>query len=235
MFYIRIADINICIKNKYEYVERLCRGYVTDAPQLLDMTVEVSNEDIEAEINGSEGGARPAYAEAICVYRSICKTLPEKFNAYLFHSAVIEYNGEGYAFSAKSGTGKSTHIMQWQKRYGDDVRIINGDKPILRFVGDKLYAYGTPWCGKEGFNQNSSVPLKAICFLERSEKNWIKKISPDEALIRFFHQVLPPTDMDMVDSFIPLLDRTLTEIPCYLLGCNISAEAAEVAYMGMKN
>ncbi len=233
MFYIRIADINICIDNKYKYVRNLCRDYTIEPVEAPDMTVEISEEEINKEITAADIEVSPAYAEGVCVYRKICKQLPEKFNCYLFHSAVIEYEGKGYAFAARSGTGKSTHIALWQKRFGESVRIINGDKPILRFIDDKLYAYGTPWCGKEGFNTNASAPLKAICFLERAEKNSIRKISADEALLRFFHQILSPSDIASVDSLIPLLDRTLREIPCYLLGCNISEEAAEVAYNEM--
>jgi len=234
MFYIKIADINIGIVNKYKYVRNLCKDYIVEQPQCVDMTVEVSEEEINDEIKNAEIPVTAAYAEGVCTYRAICRRLPSEFGSYLFHSAVIEYEGQGYAFAARSGTGKSTHISLWQKKFGDNVNIVNGDKPILRFVGEKLYAWGTPWCGKEGWNINTSVPLKAICFLERAEKNTIRKISADEALMRVFQQILLPSDLEMVDSLIPLLDRTLRDVPCYILGCNMSEEAAEVAYNGMK-
>lgn len=235
MFFIKIADLTIAINNKYEYVRRLCERYMVPAVDDPDMEVTVSDEEIRSEIEISEFPASPAYAEGVCTYRKICKPLPELFGAYLMHCAVIEYEGEGYAFAAASGTGKSTHISLWQKKFGEDVHIVNGDKPIMRFVGDRLYAYGTPWCGKEGYNENTSVPIKAICFIERAKENSIRKISPSDALTRIFHQILTPETVESLDSFLPLLDRTLTEIPCYVLGCNISEEAAEVAYNGMKN
>ena len=233
MFYIKIADITVAIDNKYEYVRMLCRDYIIPYVETPDMTVSVSDEEIKAEIESAELPVSKAYAEGVCTYRHICKPLPEKFGAYLMHCAVIEYEGEGYAFAAASGTGKSTHISLWQKRFGEGVRIVNGDKPIMRFVGDRLYAYGTPWCGKEGYNENASVPIKAICFIERAQQNTIRKITPADALMRIFHQILTPKTIENLDSFLPLLDRTLTEIPCYVLGCNRSEEAAEVAYNGM--
>ena len=235
MFYIKMADLTVAIDNKYEYVRFLCKDYIVPPTPTPDATVSVSDEEIKAEIEISEFDASPAYAEGVCVYRKICKPLPERFGAYLMHCAVIEYEGEGYAFAAASGTGKSTHIGLWQKRFGEDVHIVNGDKPIMRFSGDRLYAYGTPWCGKEGFNSNTSVPIKALCFIERAKENSIRKIAPAEALTRIFHQILTPDTLENLDSFLPLLDRTLTEVPCYVLGCNISEEAAEVAYNGMKN
>ena len=235
MFFIKIADITVEIDNKYEYVARLCEGYTVAPTDSPDMRVCVTPEEIDEEISISEITPTRGYAEGVCVYRNICKRLPELFDAYLLHCAVIEYNGYGYAFAAKSGTGKTTHIKLWRKRFGSDVKIVNGDKPILRFGQDgRLYAYGTPWCGKEGFNRNTSAPLKAICFIERAQENTIKRLSVSDALMRVFHQILSPDTEAAVDKLFPLLDRTLAQVPCYVLGCNMSEEAAEVAYNGMK-
>lgn len=234
MFYIRIADLCVQINNKYEYVRLLCEDYIVKAPDTdPDICVSVTPQELQDELTDSGVASRPDYVEGVCMYRNICKQLPLTFDAYLLHCAVIEYEGKGYAFAAKSGTGKSTHISLWQKKFGDAVHIVNGDKPILRFVGEELYAYGTPWCGKEGFQTNMSVPLKAICFLERDVKNSIRAISAGDAVTRIFHQILTPKDIEEVDSLFPLLDRTLKSVPCYLLGCNLSEEAAEVAYLGM--
>lgn len=234
MLFIKIADITVQIDNKYEYVARLCEKYTVPPVEMPDMCVSVSESEIDEEISVSEINPTRGYAEGICVYRNICKRLPSVFDGYLMHCAVIEYKGEGYAFAAKSGTGKTTHIGLWRRRFGDEVKIVNGDKPILRFSDNgRLYAYGTPWCGKEGLNRNVSVPLKAICFIERAAENSIRRISPSDALMRVFHQILSPDTEDAVDKLFPLLDRTLAEVPCYVLGCNISEEAAEVAYNGM--
>ena len=104
----------------------------------------------------------------------------------------------------------------------------------MKFVDGKLYAYGTPWCGKEGWNNNTRVPVNALCFLERSKDNNIRRIGADEAIMRLFHQILTPSDMETVDALFPLLDKTLREVPCYILGCNMDEEAAVVAYNGMK-
>ena len=171
MLYIRIAELNICIENKYDYLEKLCREYTIEKPENVDMTVSVSDEQIAQEMSIAETEVTAGYAEGVCAYREICKRLPVEFGAYLFHSAVIEYGGDGFAFAAKSGTGKSTHIKLWRRRFGEGVHVVNGDKPILRFENGKLYAYGTPWCGKEGWQTNTRVPLKALCFLEGSHRS----------------------------------------------------------------
>ena len=235
MFSIQIAGINVAIKNKYDYVKSLCKDYIVDDNVAPDIFVDVSEEMIDEEMERASIEVSRGYAEGICVYRAICIRLPIDFQAYLFHSAVIEYKGDGYAFSAKSGTGKSTHIALWRKYFGSDVHIVNGDKPILRFIDGELYAFGTPWCGKEGWQANSKVKLKALCFLERAEENSIKQISASDAIVRIFHQILMPEDLQTVDSLIPLLDRTLRTVPCYLLSCNISEDAARIAYEKMSS
>jgi hypothetical protein len=232
MFYIRIADIDICIKNKYEFVFLQCKGYLTDTKD-AELTVEISDEMIAEEMALAEEEISHGYAESICVYREICEQLPTKFDAFFLHSAVIEYEGKGYAFSAKSGTGKSTHIRLWRRHFGEGVHVINGDKPIIRNIDGAMHAYGTPWCGKEGWQNNTRVKLFALCFLERAEKNSIRSLDAGEAVMRIFHQILTPEDMQTVDALFPLLDKMLREVPCYVLSCDPTTEAADVAYRGM--
>lgn len=233
MFNIRIADINVAIKNKYDYVKELCRDYIVDDNCVPEISVEISELLISEQLKKAETEISRGYAEAICVYRAICQKLPIDFCAYLFHGAVIEFNGEGFVFAAKSGTGKTTHISLWRKSFGPDVHVINGDKPIMRFVDGELYAFGTPWCGKEGWQTNSKVRVTAVCFIERAEKNSIAPISVSDAIVKIFQQILMPEDIEALDALMPWLDRTLRTVPCYLLSCNISEEAARIAYEQM--
>ena len=233
MFYIKIAELTVKINNKYDHCKNVCRDYIVEPQEQPDIDVSVSLEDIKREKEISPN-ATDGYVESICIYREICKRLPLITEAYLMHGAVVEYRGEGFMFLAKSGTGKSTHINLWKRVFGDEVRIINGDKPIMKFSDGKLWAYGTPWCGKEGWNINARTPIKALCFLERAEQNSIRRIDAAEAITRILVQVLNPTDVQTVDAFFPLLDRTLREVPLFVLGCNISPEAVRVAYDGMK-
>ena len=41
------------------------------------------------------------------------------YDTILFHGSVIAVDGEGYLFTAKSGTGKSTHARLWRETFGD--------------------------------------------------------------------------------------------------------------------
>ena len=58
-----------------------------------------------------------------------------KFDGILLHSSCIVLDGVAYAFSADSGTGKSTHTQLWLKRFGDRAHILNDDKPCIFDAG----------------------------------------------------------------------------------------------------
>lgn len=232
MFKVKIADFIIEIDNKYDFVKNQCREYEVNGKK-SDFAVSCTYEEIEAERDLSPGNNfSDGYLESICLYRHICLELPER-GALVFHSAVIEVDKMAYAFAARSGTGKSTHISLWRKYLGDRVKVINGDKPIIRFNGSEFIAYGTPWCGKEGWGENISSPLKSICFIERSEKNKIEKLEKPEAASRLMRQILMPADEQKAVKTLDLADKMLKTVDTWLLYCNISEEAAKIAYEAM--
>ncbi len=110
---------------------------------------------------------------------------------------------------------------------------MNGDKPIIRIIDGDFYACGTPWCGKEGWNRDVLVKLNGICFVERSLENRIAKMELAEAATRIMKQILIPKDaMGAINTF-EMVDKMLNNVNCWVLGCNISTEAAEVAYKAM--
>ena len=232
---IRLADFDILIHARYDYVVRQCKDYLTPAPlteDTADLTVEVSNEELAEEKRKNPPYMKEDYMESICIYRAICRGLPP-LGGMLLHGAVISDGTNGYAFTANSGVGKTTHVRLWQKAFGDEISIINGDKPIIRKRDGKWYAYGTPWCGKEGWNINTSVPLAGICFLRRGEKNIINPYDSARAVTDIFPQLLIPNDPAGLAFTLDLLDGLLTDVPLYELYCTISEEAARVARAAM--
>ena len=233
---IRLADLNILIHARHKYVVRQCANYLTPEPlteETADLVVEASAEELEAEKKKNPPTMPVGYIESICIYRAICRKLP-LLGAMLLHSAVISDGGYGYAFTANSGVGKTTHIKLWQQAFGDEISIVNGDKPIIRKKDGKWYAYGTPWCGKEGWNINTAVPLAAICFLRRGEKNTIAPLKTETAIGDIMPQLLIPDDAAALVATLDLLDGVLTDIPLFELHCTISEEAARIARAAMK-
>ncbi len=232
MFRIRLAQVNIGIENKYPFVEELCAGYLTLAEP--DFCVSVTDSEIEAERASEYSGASREILEALAIYRKIALKMLD-FDAFLLHAAIIEKGGRAYAFTAKSGVGKSTHIRIWKKVFGDSVSVINGDKPLIRLQNGIPVAYGTPWAGKEGWQTNSFAPLSAVCFLDRAEKNSAKELDTLSAISPFMSQILYPDDATSRKKTVMLAMKTLASVSKYSLHCNMEDDAAKIAYEKIKS
>lgn len=233
---LKLAGFRVLMETHYDFLYHQCKDYIADfSPDEAEMTVSVPPEELEEEIRQSRRlgmKANPEYAESICLYRNLCMQLPQK-NAMLLHAAVISDGEHAYAFTAPSGTGKSTHIRLWRRAFGESIFVINGDKPLLRLVDGIWRVYGTPWCGKEGWQTNTDMPLAGICFLSRAEENHICVMPPIETVPAMIHQVIIPTDPDSAKAQMSLLNHLVTHVPLYRLACNVSEEAALVARKGM--
>lgn len=221
---IKVADTVFEIDNKYPYSEKFVTEYLTEEKPVCHISLD---EDFLGKAN--EKSESPIeYTEFLEIYRQICDYMVKK-DGILMHGAVIAFEGCAYMFTAPSGTGKTTHIRQWRKVFGEKVEVINGDKPIIRYINGKFIAYGTPWCGKEHYNKNTCAPLKGIVMLSRGEENSIERISPAEPNLSLLKQVyLPENPQDRV-KVLEFADRLFTTVPLYRLKCNISTEAAQVA------
>ena len=221
-----IADFVVRLDNRYDYLAGQCKEYEYRGSASVDFTVSVTPEDIQKEQNAASAAHYPeGYLESVCAYRNLCSTLPAR-DAMLLHGSVISYMGRGIVFLARSGIGKTTHTMLWKQVYADRVRIINGDKPIVRFIEEMPYAYGTPWAGKENLHINDRVPLTDICLIQRSSENSVFRIDPVEGLDALMQQVLVPADPEMAIKTLELVDRLLSKCKVWVIRCNISEEAA---------
>ncbi len=152
-----------------------------------------------------------------------------RHNGIMLHSSCVEKDGYAYLFSARSGTGKSTHTHLWLETL-PNTRIINDDKPALICENGIWYACGTPFSGKTDENLNVKVPVRAIVFLHRSEENNVKKMPPIQAVTSFIEQTINPSDRTLAEKMLEHTDNILRNIPVFSLGCNLDPKAAEIAY-----
>lgn len=173
-----------------------------------------------------------AYLETLAVYRKIADHLLS-CDTLLFHGSVIAVDGIGYLFTAKSGTGKSTHTRLWREYFGERAVMVNDDKPLLRITDSGVTAYGTPWDGKHRLSTNIAVPIKGICILTRDTTNHIEPAEPHAVYPLIVQQTNRSLSADGMKQTLSLIDRMLNVVPVYRLGCNMDIEAARVAYEGM--
>lgn len=209
-------------------------GFKTDIDNDInvDIVVEVTQEKIE-KIREKVGFKLSKFSCASAIVLEEIADLLVSRNSFLLHSATFEVDGQGIAFSARSGTGKTTHMLNWQKYLGEKLTVINGDKPIIRFFDDEPetpYAYGTPWNGKERFGNDSRTVLRHICFIERDETNFVTTLDKSEAIIRIMKQVYIPKDPIASAKTLSLVHKLLSSCKLWVIHCNMDIKSAEIAY-----
>lgn len=151
-------------------------------------------------------------------------------NTLLVHASVVRQNGCGYAFIAKSGTGKSTQTANWLKVI-PDTDLMNDDNPIVRVVDGQSMIYGSPWSGKTPCYRKVKAPLGAISKIVRDSENFVEKMHPIVA----FNSLLSScsamkwdkaTYRGLCDTVTAVVENT----GIYALHCTAAPESAEVCY-----
>lgn len=248
----RFADINVEISSIYDEIHLMCADYriISYDDKNIDIRIETTEDDIDFESKKSdeertfEGLSeykypRP-YLETLAVYRKMATIMPD-MGVLLFHGSVIAVDDEAYLFTASSGTGKSTHVKFWRDLFGERAIMVNDDKPLIRLVDKDTskplshpIVYGTPWDGKHHLSTNISVPLKAICILERGIENTISKISVDDAYMMLLQQAFRPSSPQKMMIVMQMLADLSEKVGLYRLKCNLNPEAAKISYEGMQ-
>ena len=225
----RIAELNIKIEPQYSKTLDTLAPYLTDGDE-YDFAVPVDPEGLEAFTAASEFPGRPGLNEGVFFYTYICKKILNDFDGFFFHSSCLALDGEGYVFTALSGTGKSTHTRNWRKCFGDRVVMINDDKPIIRKINGTFYVCGTPWMGKSDIGCNMIAPVKAVFVLQRGEQNSARRVNPGTVLKQLMEATLLPSERTAMQKQLSLFDELFRSVGLYLLTCNQDVESASVAY-----
>ena len=224
---IKLAGLTVEIKNRYDFVERLCRGYESFEEPLF--SVAATDEEIAREREVSEGDFPDSYLESIVAYRKIAEELP-RYDAFVFHGAVLSIDGGGYLFTARSGVGKTTHTRLIIKRVGERAYYVNGDKPIIRFIDGIPYAYGTPWNGKERYGANTSVPLRGVAVVHRGETNYTTPAEADAVTTMLVSQsYIPKRNARLALAALGLCNRLIEGVKLIDLYCNMDDSAADAS------
>ncbi len=223
------ADFKFEIEEKYDYLYKEAKDYLGFF-DIADFILSANDEDLKYEQKLSQVKFENGYLEFIALLRKIGEILP-LHNAFVLHSACFRVDGTGVVFAAPSGTGKTTHLNRWKSYLKDRLTVVNGDKPIVRFINSKPIAFGTPWCGKEKLGNNTNTEIKHICFVERSDTNYVEKVSREEAINRIFNQVyMPKTNPMAIQKTMELIDKLLSDAKLWIIHCNKDENAGEIVY-----
>ncbi len=158
------------------------------------------------------------------------------FDGMMLHASAVALDGRAYLFSGPCGIGKSTHTRLWKTVFGEAAVIFNDDKPTLRRLNGQWFAYGTPWCGKDGINANIRVPLGGICFLAQGDTNRIRRLRGAETvssvILQTFHRFKSEEKLTKMLSHV---DKLVREVPIFLLENRPVPEAVQMSYETMRH
>lgn len=148
----------------------------------------------------------------------------------LIHASLVRCDGYGYAFIAKSGTGKSTQVSMWL-RYIPGCDLMNDDNPIVRIIEGKPYIFGGPWSGKTPCYRNIKAPLGAVTRIDRASANSVEKLSPVEAFASFLPSCSSMKwDTDIYNAICDTVTRVVETTGIYTLHCLPDKESAEICH-----
>ena len=238
-FNICIAGIPVGVHCIFASTEEFCECFLTEKAPVFETVITMDDILKEREIaqkQDEQDGINPqaysdAYLETIALYRKLAVPLL-RYNCVIFHGTVVAVSGYAYMFTAKSGTGKTTHARIWLENIENSF-ILNGDKPLLRITGNGIMACGTPWNGKENYGTNTVLPLRAICFLSRDTVNHIESITMNEALPGLYQQMHKCGGFAETKKQLTLLGEIAGRVALYHLGCNMESDAALISYREM--
>lgn len=219
---LRVADLNIEVPEAGGLAPR-CQAYLTGDRAAADIVIPESSYRLDTWEGISYENA--CYMES--GYQFYARLL--EHGGLMLHSSALSCGGKAYLFSGPSTVGKSTHTRMWQRLYSG-VEILNDDKPALRCIDGVWYAYGTPWCGKDGINKNGKAPLAGICFLKQAQENRIRQLSVPEALASCLSQIQRFTRPENVEKQLLLLEKLVSTVPVWELENCPTEEAARLSH-----
>lgn len=239
-FTIEIAGYSFGICSLFESTKEYCKRYWTEAPPQMQITVQPSNLVFEQQMleqEAIEEGIRirkfqDPFLERTAIQRAVAEYLFDR-DILMLHGSTVAVDGRGYLFTAKCGTGKSTHTRLWCQAFQNRAMMVNDDKPFLQISEKKIRVCGSPWSGKHGLDTNVTVPLAGICILERGLANRIEPCEPPAAFPMLLHQSYCPLEKTKAAAWEALVGKLAERIPLWKMQCNKDVSAAHTAYEAM--
>lgn len=145
------------------------------------------------------------------------------------HAACVEKDGQAVAFTGESGLGKSTRARAWVENLSAE--WISGDRPAVRLEKEWSTACGVPWDGKEQIFRNVERPLKAILEVRRSESNYIRRLTKDQARQLLMQQTFVPMwDTESAILAMANVRKLIDKTPVYRVFCGPDGDSAREIY-----
>ena len=150
------------------------------------------------------------------------------YDTLMIHASVIAFEGKGYVFLGRSGTGKSTHSRLWLEHI-EGTYLLNDDNPVIRVIDGQVNVYGSPWSGKTPCYKNEVMPLGGVVRLSQAPYNKIEQLRPLQA----YASLMPACscmrwDRKSTDALHATVEKVITRVKGWHLECLPDGDAARV-------
>jgi SynChlorMet cassette protein ScmC len=228
MEYDYIKSLNICEIHKWS-TGPLC---IYQCQNSLNVICEIGNTDSpEVELFKMTQSILPIYTQVL-------------FKGGLpFHSALIEKRGIGIVIAAPSGTGKTTCANRipypWKALCDDEVLIVRDKNGIYHAHPFPTWSRFNTQEKREVWNVQSHVPISAILFLKKSQKDDITPLSFSQSASLIYKLSLPVFSrvLGYVDKKEQVIIKKLIfenacdiakDIPAFILNATLTGKFWEV-------
>lgn len=167
------------------------------------------------------------------------------YSRVVLHGVALRWQGKAYLICAPSGVGKSTQAKILQQLCPGAFGIICGDRPILQFCHSErsaeeqnnlrsvrdsgIMVHPSPWNGKEDWHGADAAPLAGLILLERGERNKLEQLSPQEAALKTFIQMIHPNrSEESIRLLAEFTTRLLDAVPIWRLTSNQVPESTRL-------
>jgi len=193
-----------------------------------ELTVWVTDKFFDIERGEHRLHTRPSIPLSSSI-RAACEAGMVLRSGLPLHASLVEKDGFGVVFLGPSGMGKSTQAKLWEQYLGAD--FIIGDRPGLRKISGQWIAFGMPWDGKDAINRPTSVPVRALVWLEQAKENRIAPMDPVQAMQVMLKQAMMPVwDDRAMDGAAALMGTLARDVPMFHLRCLPDEAAARLTY-----
>lgn len=145
--------------------------------------------------------------------------LLDEFGGAMVHALGVDDNGRGSVFVGPSGAGKTTLGLFWKPHPG--VRILSDECVILRRIGDRLYAYGTPWSGEllKVTPHPGPVEVERVYFIEHHREHCLWPAPEAYLASQLCSQLfLPFWNRTAIAAALDFCRQVVLTLPCHRLG-----------------
>jgi hypothetical protein len=143
----------------------------------------------------------------------------------LIHGCGLIYEGRGHLFTGTSGAGKSTLASLWQPT---GVPILSDERVIVRRDANDVTLHGTHKGSAADMSLPGNAPLASVNFIKQSSENYIRPLSPAEAVSRLLVTSFPTFYFKVgMENTVSILADVVRRVPTYEFGFRNDPSAVE--------